>query len=81
MNEAGSESIFVQLKKEYFNFRCDVYLCFAYLVPSSSKVLGRGYMPDDIFDDLSSKLAKYSDRGDLILLDDLNFPSLPSPVE
>ena len=72
MNEAGSESIFVQLKKEYFNFRCDVYLCFAYLVPSSSKVLGRGYMPDDIFDDLSSKLAKYSDRGDLILLDDLN---------
>ena len=72
MSEAGTESIFIQLKKEYFNFSSDIFVCFAYLVPSTSKVIGREYMPDDIFEDISSKLAKYNDQGHLLLLGDLN---------
>ena len=72
MCEAGTESIFIQLKKEYFNFSSDIFVCFAYLVPSTSKVIGREYMPDDIFEDIISKLAKYNDRGHLLLLGELN---------
>ena len=42
------------------------------MCPSNSKVLTRGFMPDDIFDDVRTKLAKYSEQGSLLLLGDLN---------
>ena len=50
----------------------DIYVCFAYCVPISSAVLQRDHMPDDLFEDLNSKLARYEQRGDLILMGDLN---------
>jgi hypothetical protein len=70
--EAGTESIIVKLKKEYFGLVNDIFVCFAYCVPSSSQVLHRAHMPDDLFEDLNAKLARYSALGDLILMGDLN---------
>ena len=70
--EPGTESIFIQLKKDFFGLENDIYICFAYCVPSSSAVLQRDHMPEDLFEDLQTKLAKYEQRGDLILIGDLN---------
>ena len=72
MSEPGTESMFLQLKKDFFNLSKDIYICFAYMVPSTSKVLNRDFMPEDIFDDLSSKLAKYRERGEILILGDFN---------
>ena len=72
MSEPGTESIIIKLKKEYFSQNNDIYVCFAYCVPSNSNVLHREFMPDDIWDDLQAKLAKYDAQGDIILLGDLN---------
>ena len=72
MAEPGTESVFVQLKKEFFGLRNDIYVCFAYCVPSSSTVLHRDFMPDDLFEDLQTKLSKYDQRGDVIILGDMN---------
>jgi exonuclease III len=72
MPEPGTESIFIKLKKEFFSLENDVFVCFVYLVPSSSAVLHRDHMPDDLFEDIQTKLAKYDRRGDIIILGDLN---------
>ena len=72
MPESGTESIIFKMKKDFFGLNQDIYICFAYCVPASSNVLKNPMMPDDIYDDLSEKLAKYAPMGDLILMGDLN---------
>ena len=72
MPESGTEAIILKLKKDFFGLSRDIYICFAYCVPASSNVLNSATMPDDIFEDLSEKLAKYAPMGDLILMGDLN---------
>ena len=65
-----------QVKKEFFNLQNDIYLCFAYCVPASSKVLQRDFMPDDVYDSLDGQLAEYSAPGELILMTDANARTL-----
>ena len=72
MPESGTEAIILKMKKEFFGLSRDIFICFAYCVPASSNVLNSPTMPDDIYDDLCSKLAKYAPMGDLILMGDLN---------
>ena len=60
------------MKKEFFGLNRDIYICFSYCVPSSSNVLHNPCMPDDIYDDLGEKLAKYAPMVDLIWMGDLN---------
>ena len=72
MPESGTEAIILKMKKEFFGLKRDTFICFAYCVPASSNVLNSPSMPDDIYDDLCSKLAKYAPMGDLILMGDLN---------
>ena len=72
MPESGTESVFVKLKKEYFDMYEDIFVCFSYLCPANSTVLNREFMPDDIFDDLRSKIAKYNAMGQVILIGDMN---------
>jgi hypothetical protein len=72
MPKSGTESIIFKMKKDFFGLNQDIYICFAYCVPASSNVLKNPMMPDDIYDDLSEKLAKYAPMGDLILMGDLN---------
>ena len=69
---AGSESIILKLKKEFFGLFNDVYLCFAYCVPANSSILSCDFMPEDIFEDLTNKLAQCHPYGDIILMGDLN---------
>ena len=70
--EPGTESIFIKLKKEFFGLGNDIIVCFSYCVPSSSAVVNRDFMPEDLFEDLGSKLSKYETQGDIILMGDLN---------
>ena len=70
--EPGTESIFIKLRKQFFGLENHVIVCFSYCVPTSSAVLNRDFMPEDLFEDLGSKLSKYERQGDLILMGDLN---------
>ena len=70
--EPGTESIFIKLRKQFFGLENDVIVCFSYCVPTSSAVLNRDFMPEDLFEDLGTKLSKYERQGDLILMGDLN---------
>ena len=72
MSEPGTESVIVQLCKEYFDLSDNIYICFTYLCPANSEVLKRDFMPDDLFDDLCVKIAKYRALGQVILMGDLN---------
>ena len=66
------ECIILRLKKDYFGLFNDIFLCFAYCTPANSSVLNSDFMPTDIYEDLSNKLAQCLPRGDLVLMGDLN---------
>ena len=69
----GTEVIILKLKKEFFGTMTDLYLCFAYCVPSNSSVLANNScMPHDVYEDLQDKLSQCSNDGQLILLGDMN---------
>ena len=76
---AGTESIFIKLKKEFFGLERDVFVCFAYCVPYNSQILAESFMPDDIFEDLETKLAQLAGEGSIILLGDMNSRTLCLP--
>ena len=67
---AGSESICLKLKKDFFSLKNDIFLVFSYCGPSNSQVLQRAGM--DVYDDLNNLLAQCADSGDIILTGDLN---------
>ena len=46
---AGTESILLKLKKDFFGLKRDIFICFAYCVPYNSQILGRNFMSGDIF--------------------------------
>ena len=76
---AGTESIIIKLRKDFFGLKKDIFICFAYCVPHNSPILGEKFMPSDIFEDLEQKLALYAGQGDTILLGDMNSRTLNMP--
>ena len=51
----------------------DLYICFAYCVPSTSSVLANNScMPHDVYTDLLDKLSQCSNDGQFLLLGDMN---------
>ena len=75
----GTESIIIRLKKEFFGLNVDTFVCFAYCVPPSSKVLNAEFMPSDVFSDLEDKLARCAGEGNILLLGDMNSRTLTQP--
>ena len=75
----GTESIIIRLKKEFFGLDIDTFVCFAYCVPPSSKVLNADFMPSDVFSDLEDKLARCVGEGNILLLGDMNSRTLTRP--
>ena len=72
MPESGTETIILKLKKDFFGLSQDIFIFFAYCVPASSNVLNNASMPEDIYEDLTEKIAKYSAMGQIMLIGDLN---------
>ena len=75
----GTESIVLKLKKDFFGFERDVFVCFAYCLPYNSPVINSGSLPSNVFEDLEGKLAQFSGLGDTILLGDMNSRTLCLP--
>ena len=66
----SSGFIIAQLKRDFFNIDKDLFICFVYIPPSTSRYYET---PDfDYFDLLESKLVKYSEYGDFCIIVDLN---------
>ena len=68
----GTECIILKLCQSFFGLQTDVFVCFAYCVPSNSAVLSREFMPSDIYNDLREKLAQLTQLGSIVLLGDMN---------
>ena len=62
--------IIVQLKHEFFCIIDDVYICFVYVPPSSSRYFDLN--DTDYFQILEEKCLKYSDYGSFCIIGDLN---------
>ena len=66
----SSGFIIAQLKRDFFNIEKDLFICFVYILLSTSRYYET---PDfDYFDLLESKLVKYSEYGDFCIIGDLN---------
>ena len=69
----GTECIILKLRKDFFGTPSDIYLCFAYCVPSNSSVLiNNSCMPHDVYEDLLDKLNQCGGDGQFLLLGDMN---------
>ena len=68
-----------QIKRRFFGLINDIFICFAYCTPANSSVLNSDYMPADIYEDLTNKLAQCLPKGDIILLGDMNARSQTLP--
>ena len=62
--------IWLKLSNELFHFNKDVYLCFVYIPPTSSKVLKDKDF--DVFEEVEKGLEKYIKMGKTYVTGDLN---------
>ena len=69
---SGSEAIILKLKKDFFGLVNDIFIVYAYCSPANSSIWSSEFMPSDIFEDLTNKLAYCNANGSTILLGDLN---------
>ena len=76
---SGTETLWIKFKKEFFGLTNDIFVCFAYCVPSTSSVLGDSFMPEDVYESLNNQIIEYEARGEVILLGDLNTRTLTLP--
>ena len=60
------------MKKDFFGLENDIFIVYAYCSPANSSVWSSEFMPSDIFEDLTNKLAYCNANGSTILLGDLN---------
>ena len=69
-DSSGTDIIWLRLCKEYFNFEKDMYICALYISPSNSTYLQR--TDKDVFNTLENDIIKFSRKGTIMLLGDLN---------
>ena len=66
----GSESILLQLKKDFFNFSKDLIVTFTYCAPQNSSYLQRTQL--DPFEDFEQKISCLDSNADIICFGDYN---------
>ena len=72
MDKSNCEYIWLKLLKSFFGFNNDIYLCFAYIPPANSSYTIRTGLNKDIFDNMEESISRYSKKGDVIIMGDLN---------
>jgi hypothetical protein len=60
----------ILLKKDFFGFKKDMYVCFMYDAPSRSSYTVK--QPGDILDSVERDIACFSQKGDVVLFGDVN---------
>ena len=59
------------LETNHFSFTNDIYLCLAYIIPSTSSYVHQS--DDDVLENIEKDISlKYRGTGDIILCGDLN---------
>jgi exonuclease III len=70
LSSANKDFLWLRLDKNFFNVQNDIYIANCYIAPEDSVVHKNiGY---DVMDILSTEIAYYSQKGDVILTGDLN---------
>ena len=62
-NNAYSDVIWLRLRKDFFGLEADIILCYCYIVPEAKQ---------ETYDILNDEIIKYSLKGTITLLGDLN---------
>ena len=62
--------VWLKLDRKYFNEKNDIFICTAYISPSNYS--RKNDFSDDPYDILTMEIAKYSQKGDIILTGDFN---------
>lgn len=61
-----------KLNAHFFGLERDLFICFLYISPSNSSFVQKRDLDKQIFSKLEADIAKYSLRGDIMLMGDLN---------
>ena len=70
MSSSNKHFIWIKLDANFFGLYNNIYVCNVYLPPSNSTYLKTN--DADIFDMLREDLIQYSNKGQLMLIGDLN---------
>ena len=71
-SNSHGDVIWLRLKKEFFGIEEDILLCYCYIIPSAKQ---------EAYDGLNEEIVKYSPRGIITLLGDLNSRIGMRPVQ
>ena len=66
----NGDKIWIKLKKDFFNFEKDIFICFAYIPPLSSTYTRK--LEYDIFQKIEDEKSKFPNEGNIILAGDFN---------
>ena len=67
-----TEIMWFKLNAHFFGLERDLFICFLYISPSNSSFVQKRDLDKQIFSKLEADIAKYSLRGDIMLMGDLN---------
>ena len=56
----------------FFGFTKDVFICFIYIPPANSTFTVRTGIDSDIFEKLEQNIKTFTNKGDIILMGDMN---------
>jgi exonuclease III len=66
----NNDYVWVELNRKFFNTQQNIYLCVAYVPPFNSTYTRR--LEENILDRIETDVYKYKNKGDIILMGDLN---------
>ena len=70
LEHINNDYIWLKLSKKNVDVTKDIYLCYMYNPPANSTYTQS--LQDDIFDLIENDLAKYSEKGNILIMGDLN---------
>ena len=72
VDKLSTEYMWLKLSRFFFGFEKDVYICFIYIPPANSSYTLRTGIDRDIFEKLEENVRKYSSKGEIIIMGDIN---------
>ena len=72
VDKSMTEIMWFKLNAHFFGLERDLFICFLYISPSNSSFVQKRDLDKQIFSKLEADIAKYSLRGDIMLMGDLN---------
>ena len=70
LNVNQQDVIWCRLEAQFFSMKADVYVCFVYIPPADSSVFS--YTDQDYWSSLEEQIAKFSQKGEVLIMGDMN---------